>query len=228
MTHHYHDYCSDSPCDSLSTLPTQPALLPSSFLIFFLILSSSFFLSSRTNTERQERETESPRGEEQRDAERERERFREIEREMRVWERETERRGKEIGKIGPDLLVDELGDAGETRERRRRDFRRTRGQKPINPGAWTRDPNPTDPREPVWPDPSGGSILHVRRFQQQFLVSRDLCATTQLNPEAPWPKTRTCDPKTREEDPVLPVCFSAIFPAESVAFPVDLLWKSLG
>jgi hypothetical protein len=56
------------------------------------------------------------------------------------WERETERRRREIGKIGPDLPVGELGDAGETRERRWCDFRWTRGLKPINPGAWTRDP----------------------------------------------------------------------------------------
>jgi hypothetical protein len=35
-----------------------------------------------------------------------------------VKERETQRRRRGIGKIRPDLPVAELGDAGETRERR--------------------------------------------------------------------------------------------------------------
>jgi hypothetical protein len=43
------------------------------------------------------------------------------------------------------------------------------------------------------------------------------------DPKPRDPKTQPCDPKTREEDPVLPIRFPATFPAESVAFLVDLL-----
>jgi len=51
-----------------------------------------------------------------------------------------------------------------------------------------------------------------------WVVAGRAKADDQWNPGAPtvkpWPRTRPCDPKTREEDSVLPVHF----PAESVAF----------
>jgi hypothetical protein len=98
-------------------------------------------------------------------------------------------------------------------------FRQAVGRNPLDLGEKpaTREPNPTDPGEPMRPEPPGGPILPVRRPDAYFRRAK---ATFRLINEARShdPKTRPVTRQTREEDPVLPLCFPAAFPAESVAF----------
>jgi hypothetical protein len=98
-------------------------------------------------------------------------------------------------------------------------FRQAVGRNPLDPGEKpaTREPNPTDPGEPMRPEPPGGPILPVRRPDAYFRRAK---ATFRLINEArsPDPKTRPGDPSDPRGRPGSSCAFPATFLAESVAF----------
>jgi len=63
------------------------------------------------------------------------------------------------------------------------------GHNPLDPGEKpaTREPNPTDPGEPVRPEPPGGPILHVQRPDADFRRAK---ATFRPIHEDPKPLTQ--------------------------------------
>jgi hypothetical protein len=102
------------------------------------------------------------------------------------------------------------------------EFRRTRGLKPSRspqPATQTRRirENPSDPILPeVRSSMSGGS-------NGDFWRARRLSGRS-TKPEASDPKTRPVTRQTREEDPVLPLCFPAVPVAFSGGFAMRNPW----
>jgi hypothetical protein len=121
-----------------------------------------FFFYPRTERELERRETET------------REREIEIER-LERWERERERERPSIRETKREERpwpVDPGGAAPVARTETRRGSAISVEPRPISGRSWrtraTREPNQTDPRETVRPEPSGGPILHVRQLDADF------------------------------------------------------------
>jgi hypothetical protein len=141
-------------------MTSHPVPIP---FLSYLLSPSFFFLLARAQWDR---ESESRRLRERHKGQRERERVesRELRGRLRDRERESQRSGgrepnpepKELRRLNfrPMLLVGRL------------QWCLGRGnQRTQELGPATHEPNPTNPGEPMWPDPSGGPILHVRRSQ---------------------------------------------------------------
>jgi hypothetical protein len=172
------------PCDSLSTLPTQPALLPSSSLIFsllFFLPSSSVLLLARPT----EKESDI-------------ERLREREREIHGWGREqrrdeTEREGESERERPRDREREDPVDSwvGDPEENRRTGTRVTwsfrRSDPPCSavPVAVSDEPRDPEPK-PVTrrPERKTRFFLYVfrRLFQRNQWLFRWICY------ENPWGK----------------------------------------
>jgi hypothetical protein len=109
-------------------------------------------------------------------------------------------------------------------------FRQAVGRNPLDPGEKpaTREPNPTDPGEPMRPEPPGGPILPVRRPDAYFRRAK---ATFRLINEArsPDPKTRPGDPSDPRGKTRLVLCISGDFSGGISGFLRRICYeKSLG